>query len=93
MDNPYEKKVGGKLRFKILFTGESLVDKTVFADNRNGEKFSKQKMKTDNNGIVEVKLNNRGTWLVRLVFMRRCMDQCGDTDWESFWGSYSFGVK
>lgn len=93
LENPYSKKVGESLAFEIRFDGKPLVGRTVFADNRDGENISKTRFVTNQKGRVNVKLERRGVWLVRLVFMQRCKADCGDADWESFWGSYSFGVK
>lgn len=94
LENPYEKRVGEKIKFQILFNNKPLINKTVFADNRNVEQITKQKMITDKNGIVEFELDNSGIWLVRLVYMQRCEEKnCGETDWESFWGAFSFGKK
>lgn len=90
LENPYSKKVGDKVKFQILFDGKPLADRTVFADNRNS---TTQKMKTDKNGKVTVKLDHSGLWLVRLVNMRRCPANCGEAVWESFWGAITFGVK
>jgi len=90
LENPYSKKIGDKLKFQVLLEGKPLADRTVFADNRNG---STRKMITDKNGKITVKLDRDGLWLVRLVTMRRCQTDCGEADWESFWGAFSFGVK
>ncbi len=89
LENPYSKKVGDKLKFQILFNGKPLVNRTVFADNRNSET---QKFTTDKNGKLTIKIDNKGLWLVRLVVMQRCTSDCGEADWESFWGAISFGV-
>lgn len=93
LENPYSKKVGDNLKFQVLFDGKPLTDKTLFADNRDGEQISKQKLKTDKNGKFSVKLDRKGVWLMRLVFMQRCKIDCAEADWESFWGAFSFGVK
>ena len=93
LENPYTKRVGDSLTFKVEFDGRPLAGRTVFADNRDGETISKQKLVTDSKGRVKVKLDRRGVWLVRLVFMQRCVTDCGDADWESRWGAFSFGVK
>lgn len=93
LENPYAKKVGDDLSFQINFEGKPLAGRTVFADNRDGESISKVKMVTDANGKIIVKLDRKGTWLIRLVVMKRCKAECNDTDWESFWGAYSFGVR
>ena len=90
LENPYAKKIGDELQFQIVFEGKPLADRTIFADNRSSET---QKMTTDKNGIVTMKIDNSGLWLVRLVNMRRCAADCGEADWESFWGAFSFGVK
>lgn len=89
LENPYAKKIGDRLNFQILFDGRPLTGRTVFADNRAG---ATQKMTTDKNGQIAVNLDRKGLWLVRLVTMRRCEKDCGEADWESFWGAYSFGV-
>jgi len=90
LENPYSKTVGDKLKFQVLFDGKPLASKTVFADNRNG---ATQKISTDREGKVTMKIDRSGLWLVRLVFMRRCTMDCNEADWESFWGAFSFGVK
>jgi uncharacterized GH25 family protein len=57
LENPYAKRVGDALRFKIAFDGKPLINRTVFADNRDSQT---QKMTTDKNGIVTVKVDRRG---------------------------------
>ena len=93
LENPYAKRVGNSLRVQVLFNGTPLSGKTIFADNRDGENVSKQKLVTDAKGICSVKLDRKGTWLVRLVYMQRCTANCEGADWESFWGALSFGLK
>lgn len=93
LENPYTKKVGDTLRFKIHFDGKPLAGKTAFADNRDGDLISKQKLLTDSAGRATVKLDRKGVWLVRIVFMQRCKKECGEAEWESFWGAFSFGVR
>lgn len=91
LENPYSKRVGNSLKFQVTFDGKPLAERTIFADNRlNKESL---RMTTDKNGKISVKLNQSGLWLVRLVTMRRCAADCGEADWESFWGAFSFGVK
>jgi hypothetical protein len=49
-------------------------------------------MTTDKMGQITMKIDRNGSWLVRLVNMQRCQTDCGEADWESFWGAISFGV-
>lgn len=90
LENPYAKKIGDKLDFKVLFDGKPLAGKTVFADNRNSET---QRVTTDKNGKISISVDRAGLWLVRLVYMQRCQADCGEADWESFWAAFSFGAK
>lgn len=92
LENPYSKKVGDKLNFQVFFNGKPLAGRTVFADNRNGENVTTQKMTTDDTGKITVSLDKSGLWLVRLVYMQRCSQDCKDVDWESFWSAMTFGV-
>jgi uncharacterized GH25 family protein len=89
LENPYSKKVGDQLKFQILFDGKPLSDRTVFADNRGS---TTQKMITDKDGKISVKIDRSGMWIVRLVNMQRCKADCGEADWESFWGAITFGI-
>ena len=90
MENPYSKNVGDSLTLQVFFDGKPLADRTVFAENRESKT---QKMVTGKNGEFTVKLEKSGLWLARLVIMQRCKAECGEADWESFWGAFSFGVK
>ncbi len=89
LENPYDKKVGDKLKFQITFDGKPLAERAVFADNRNSPT---QKMTTDKKGQITMKIDRSGLWLVRLVTMRRFAADCGEDDWESFWSAITFGV-
>lgn len=93
LDNPYSRKAGDKIGFQFWFDGRPLANKTVFADNRDGIQFSTIKLTTDANGKVSFKLATRGVWLIRSVHMQRCEKKCGDSDWESFWATFTFGLK
>jgi len=91
--NPYSLKVEDELSVQVLFEGKPLADKVLFADNRDGESIGKQRVSTNVDGIARVKLDRKGVWLIRLVFMQRCTKNCEGADWESFWGALSFGLR
>ncbi len=90
LENPYAKKVGDKLTLQVVFDGKPLAGRNVFANNRANK--AAQKMTTDKNGKITLKINQKGLWLVRLVNMRRCREDCSEADWESFWAAITFGV-
>jgi uncharacterized GH25 family protein len=90
LENPYAKRIGDALSFRVAFDGKPLAGKVVFADNRTS---ATQRMTTDADGKITMKIERSGLWLVRLVYMQRCRAECGEADWESFWGAFSFGVR
>ena len=75
--------------FQVLFDGKPLANRVVFADNRDAET---QRATTDAAGKVTFRFDRKGLWLIRLVTMQRCPRDCGEADWESFWGALSFGM-
>lgn len=91
--NPYSTKTGKLLPLKVLFDGKPLENAAVFSYNRAAGKVYVQEYKTDANGDFRVKLDRKGFWLVRLVKMDRCTQNCGETDWESYWGALSFEMR
>ena len=91
--NPYSLKLGDELSVQVLFEGKPLADKVLYADNRDGDSVTQQRFVTNTEGIAAIKLDRKGVWLVRLVFMQRCSKNCEGADWESFWGALSFGMR
>ena len=91
--NPYSLKLGEELSVQVLFEGKPLADKVLYADNRDGDLVTQQRFVTNTEGIAAIKLDRKGVWLVRLVFMQRCSKNCEGADWESFWGALSFGMR
>lgn len=90
--DPYRLKVGDQLPVQVLFDGKPLAGVRVAAYHRADGKPVEQVHMTTAEGLVQIKLERSGTWLVRLVHMRRC-EEAAAADWESYWGAYTFGVK
>ena len=95
LDNPYLKKRGESVRFRLLFRGEPLEDALVSATYAGATKKADtyaQSARTDRNGIVTFRLTNTGAWLVRTVHM---LPTTGlrEADWESWWASVTFDVR
>src|SRR5262249_30338808 len=59
------------LPVRISFAGQPLAGAKVFAYHRTADKTHTLSATTDKNGLVEFKLDRPGTWLIRLVHMRR----------------------
>lgn len=92
LQNPYLLKRGATLKAQVYFNGNPLVGKTITARNRTGSEPSLLLTSvTDAKGICSFKLQREGEWFLHATHMIVCPDK-SDSDWESFWASYSFGV-
>lgn len=93
LENPYQKKAGDKISFRVLFDGKPLESVLLFALNKNKTQIFEQKVRTDSNGKATFTIRKNGLWLIRTVAMRRCETDCQLTDWDSYWASLSFGIN
>lgn len=89
--DPSKVRVGESLGVRVLFDGKPLAGASVSAYARDELSSAELDGRTNAEGRVELKVARAGSWLVRLVTMRRC-EGCVDADWESFWASYAFTV-
>ncbi len=93
LQNPYKLTIGNQLKVQLFFMGKPLKNKVVTTRNRTGDKpVITQTSRTDGNGICSFKLSRKGDWFVHVTHMIPCPDKA-DSDWESFWTSYSFGIQ
>jgi uncharacterized GH25 family protein len=93
LQNPYELKKGDWIKAKVFFMGEPLNDKAITARNRVGnEPAIYQYSRTDENGVCSFKLEREGEWFFHSTHMIESPDK-KDTDWESFWTTFSFGIE
>ena len=92
LQNPYLLHIGDILKAKILFNRTPLANKIITARNRIGsEPTVMQTSRTDAMGICSFRLSRKGEWFIHATHMIPCADKA-DSDWESFWASYSFGM-
>lgn len=93
LQNPYGIKTGEILSAKVLFMGKPLANKIITARNRTGSNASiAMTSKTNNHGICSFKIIRKGEWFLHATYMISCPDK-NDSDWESFWASYSFEIE
>ena len=92
LQNPYSLGKGNLLKVQLLFMGKPLANKILTARHRIGnEPSSSLTSRTNINGICTFKLSRKGDWFIHSTHMIACPDK-EDSDWESFWASYSFGI-
>lgn len=93
LQNPYELKQDDWISAKVLFMGEPLKSKVITARNRKGnEPAIFQYARTDEKGLCSFKLEREGDWFFHATHMIESPDK-EETDWDSFWTSYSFGME
>jgi len=83
---------GERLPVKVQFRGAPLAGARIEAFSRVGDDVRGADLRTDGRGLVEIPIDRRGVWLIRMVHMVRC-DGCADADWESMWASYVFASR
>ena len=92
LQNPYRLKPGNVLKAKIIFMGKPLANKVITARSRTGSQAPAALMsRTDGQGICSFLIKTKGEWFLHATHMISCADKT-DSDWESFWVSYSFQV-
>lgn len=73
--------------------GKPLANKIITARNRIGsESAIALTSRTDAKGICSFKIIRKGEWFIHATQMIPCPDKT-DSDWESFWASYSFEIE
>ncbi len=93
LQNPYELEQGDWMSAKVLFKNKPLKNKVITARNRRGNEPSiSQYSRTDEDGICTFKLERPGDWFFHATHMLPSPDK-NDTDWESFWTTFSFGLN
>lgn len=93
LQNPYELKRDDWIKARVLFMGKPIKNKAITARNRKGnEPAIVQYSRTDEDGICSFKLEREGDWFFHSTHMIESPDK-NDADWESFWTTFSFGMK
>lgn len=93
LENPYLLKKGDFIQAKVLFMGEPLKNKVIFAHNRLGGLYVLVfESRTNEEGICSFKLERKGVWFINTTHLIANSNK-NDTDWESFWTSYSFAIE
>lgn len=91
--NPYSLKPGEPFTVRVRFEGKPLPGRQVNAYSLREGKLTVRTGRTDAGGNVTFRLDEPGTWMIRLVYMRPCKQDCTATDWESFWSSLTFALN
>jgi uncharacterized GH25 family protein len=88
--NPYTNDKS--LTFKILFDNKPLKNALVVVWQKEIEKPNKRNFRSNASGKVTFSFEQKGVWMVSCVNMVPHIKP-NEADWQSYWGSYTFGFK
>lgn len=91
--NPYRLKIGGTLQVQCFVDGRPVEGLVVFAGGRTptGARFPAQRLVSDRDGRVTIKLTGAGAWYVKFVHMSEVRD--AEANYESRWSTLTFGLN
>jgi uncharacterized GH25 family protein len=87
IQNPYAEK---EITFKILFDNQVVTNALVLAWHHKNGKTTMINKRSKINGEVKFTIENQGRWMISTVRMIPINDN-PKADYQSFWGSYTFG--
>lgn len=92
LSNPYLAKDKSLLRAKIFYRTSPLANSLVKVWHRVNGKTEKKELSTDATGEIVFRLTTKGKWMISTVQMERVEDNpfC---DWQSYWGSLTWGYE
>jgi uncharacterized GH25 family protein len=89
--NPYTRKVGDPVKFIVRYNGRPLFGALVKVFNRNNNRTNIQTIYTQQDGSIETHISNNGAWMLNVVHMIPSTDP--KAEWQSYWGSLTFGIE
>ncbi|WP_158561241.1 DUF4198 domain-containing protein [Emticicia sp. C21] len=88
--NPYTATES--LTFQVLFDNKPVENALVLIWQKGIEKPGVRKLRTDKSGKVTFSFEQKGIFMISTVYMIPHTNP-EEADWQSYWGSYTFGFK
>lgn len=90
--NPYKLKKGDTMEVLCLKDGKPLADQVVLAGREEKGKLTvAPELRSDNKGIIELKLDGSGKWYVKFINIVKLDDQ--KLNYESKWTTLTFEIN
>jgi len=90
--NPYKLKKGGTIEISCLKDGKPLAGQVVLAGREEkGKLLTAPELRSDQNGLVKVRLDGVGKWYVKFINMSKLNDP--SLNYESKWTTLTFEIK
>ena len=93
--NPYTLRQGQMAGFRVLFRGKPLADALVrhWVSPNATTKATEVQQRSDANGLVQFKLLSGRNMVSTVLMIPNDEDTKDQADWQSYWGSLTFGVS
>jgi hypothetical protein len=93
LDNPYQWKSGGSLRFRASVNGQPVPDLTVISGGRtaSGARLPRRELQSDADGVVTVTPTSPGVWY--LTFIHIGPVTAPDHNYASEWATITFQLR
>ncbi|WP_439581911.1 DUF4198 domain-containing protein [Dyadobacter bucti] len=88
--NPYLAKENTPVTFQILFRQKPVKNSLVLAWHVQNGKATHTKLRSNASGEVTFPISRNGKWMISTVHMTPHTNST-EADWQSYWGSYTFG--
>ncbi len=93
LSNPYNLRVGGEITVQCLVDGKPVANQLVLAGGHGARgAIADRSARTDANGQVKVKIDERGRWFIKFIHMAK-LPSDPDIDYESKWATLTFEVR
>ncbi len=89
--DPYVLGDENQLPLRINYQGEPIANLLLVAFTAEDPQ-TKQRLRSDEQGMVTIEIDRPGTWLVKTVHIIPVDDSDDKADWESFWASLTFRI-
>ncbi|MFN8353852.1 MAG: DUF4198 domain-containing protein [Spirosomataceae bacterium] len=88
--NPYVLTPNQTETFTVLFNSKPLSNALVLVWHHQQGKTTLNKLRSNVKGQIQFKVFPQGRWMISVVHMVP-FTQTAEADWQSYWGSYTFG--
>ena len=92
LSNPYLVKKNDSLAAKIIFQNNPLANYVIKIWHRDNDSTIQIEMLTNENGEIKFPVSPSGKWMISLVKMERLIKN-DKADWQSYWGSLTWGYQ
>jgi len=89
LTNPYAEDTPLQ-SFRLTYLDTPLKDAQMVVWHEEGGRVNRRALRTDENGTITFPLTQEGNWMVSVVHMVRATES-DKADWQSYWGSFTFG--